>query len=170
MLVEFQFKIPHLGPLFFSGFREFRRKTVGRPLRSVSSPFPISAAPNLPVSWCNLQLSIKISLWIAVFHFWVSLDLHKWPDKDELSQMFEMIHADLKEWPGWPVSSTAIVFECLFIRSWKANLCQFASLRQYYWNFIILKNLGSLILMSWKPLMLWDWDPKLQPRTYRMTK
>ena len=37
---------------------------------SVSSTFPSQAAPNLPVSWCNLveiQLSIKISIWIAVF-------------------------------------------------------------------------------------------------------
>ena len=45
-----------------------------------------------------IQLSIKISIKISVFHFWVSLDIHKWLDLDNVLQMFEMIHADLNEW------------------------------------------------------------------------
>ena len=49
-------------PLFFLHFREFREKQWPSLLRSVSSPVPSQAAPNLPVSWCDLaviQLSIK---------------------------------------------------------------------------------------------------------------
>ena len=79
-------------PLFFLHFREFREKQWPSLLRSVSSPVPSQAAPNLPVSWCDLaviQLSLKERCKSQRF-------------TSRLSQAtrleFEMIHAHLKEW------------------------------------------------------------------------
>ena len=98
--------------LFFCIFENSGEKHGPGLLRSVSSTLPSQPAPNLPISWCNLvaiQLSIKISMWMAVFHFWICLDLQ--------TNRHKCLKWSMLIWKnGWPISRDVVVFKSYLIR------------------------------------------------------
>ena len=97
----------------FSVFSRNRGKTKPLTWRSVSSLLPSQAAPNLTASRYNvvaIQISIKISftwqfesLRLIFIHFRLA-------QVTRLRQMFEMSHADLKQWRAQRVLRRRISF------------------------------------------------------------
>ena len=106
----------------FSVFSRNRKKTKPLTWRSVSSLLPSQAAPNLTASRHNLvaiQLRIKTSFtWL--FESLRLIFIHfRLAQVTRLRQMFEMSHADLKQWRAQRVLRRRISFVQDSI--WKAS-------------------------------------------------
>ena len=92
---------PHSWP------RKAWSQTMDQALLGLSVPLSLARQPQTPIVSKYLDATLwqfnwafknQSKIWIIAFHFWVSLDLHKWSGVDRLSQIFELIHADLKKW------------------------------------------------------------------------